>query len=141
MHKKLADSMRRLIEGHVSSCRDYDQEWTKYPRMNEGMQSQCAQMLEGILDLANASPEHQETMGALLPSILSGLVSVLELSDSSEASAPNLMETCPKVLDLINRVILKVCTALQTPVLLTPLRKNTMCIAEGASPYEAMVRA
>ena len=141
MHEKLADSVRRLIKGHVPYCRDYDKEWTKYPRMSEGMQSQCAEMLEGILDLADASPEHQETMGALLPSILSGLVSVLELSDSSEASAPNFLETCPKVLELINRVILKVCTALQTPVNLTLPRNNTICIAEGVSPYEAMVRA
>jgi hypothetical protein len=139
VHKKLADSVRRLIEGRVPYCRDYDKERTKYPRMNEGMQSQCAEMLGGILDLASASPEHQETMGALLPSILSGLVSVLELSNSFEASAPKFPETCPK--DLINRVILKVCTALQTPVLLTLLRKNTICIAEGVSPYEAMVTA
>jgi hypothetical protein len=94
--------------------------------MIEGMQSQCAQMLEGILNLASASPEHQGTMGALLPSILSGLVSVLELSNCSKTSAQSLPETCPKILGLINWVILKVCTAHQAPLLLKGTMKSAL---------------
>ena len=43
------------------------------------VQSSSAGILEGVLNRANATPEHQQTMGSLMPSILSGLVFALEL--------------------------------------------------------------
>ena len=43
------------------------------------VQSSSAGILEGILNRANTTPEHQQTMGSLMPSILSGLVFALEL--------------------------------------------------------------
>lgn len=74
------------------------------------MQRQCAQMLEGVLDCTAASLEHQETMGALLPSILSGLVTSLEHYETPEASsaAEPRLEPSPEVLNLINKLVLKV---------------------------------
>ena len=45
----------------------------------------CATLLEGILDFMYSSTEHQETMGALLPSIISGLVAAVEVEEGTEA--------------------------------------------------------
>ena len=47
----------------------------------------CASLLEGVLDSAYLLPEHQEAMGALLPSILSGLVAAVEIDEGAAASS------------------------------------------------------
>ena len=57
----------------------------------------CATLLEGVLDSAYSLPEYQETMGALLPSILSGLVAAVEVDARVEASSSavsNLSASC-----------------------------------------------